>query len=159
MHKWRMTARRWKTRGEAAAKSKDFSAYRKNARERQVAYESQTLEDPPRGGSEVERFLGIPEDSKITRQRMIVIGNGPNIEMFQFENTSPSRPLDLEDYGYNHRSFYTDDIKAAFEKMKIAGGEQLSEIHENTRYEDTEGNGTDKYRTPWGSLIEIQTKP
>src|SRR5699024_11281502 len=89
----------------------------------------------------------------------IVIGNGPNIEMFQFENTSPSRPLDLEDYGYNHLSFYTDDIKAAFEKMKIAGGEPLSEIHENTRYEDTEGNGTVYFRTPWGSLIELQTMP
>ena len=137
----------------------EATTFFKKGLDAQVAYDSQTLEDPPRGGSEVARFLGIPEDSEITRKRMIVIGNGPNIEMFQFENTSPSRPLDLEDYGYNHLSFYTDDIKAAFEKMKIAGGEPLSEIHENTRYEDTEGNGTVYFRTPWGSLIELQTMP
>jgi len=124
-----------------------------------VAYDSQTPEDPPRGGSEVERFLGIPEGTKITRKRMIVIGNGPNIEMFQLENASPDRPPGLGDHGYNHLSFYTDDIDEAYEKMKAAGGVPLSEIHQNTRYEDTEGNGTVYFRTPWGSLIELQTLP
>lgn len=124
-----------------------------------IAYDSQTLEDPPRGGGKIERFLGIPQGSRILKKRMIVIGNGPNIEMFQFKNTSSARPLNLEDYGYNHLSFYTDDIEAAFKKLKSAGGEPLSEIHENTRYEDTEGNGTVYFKTPWGSLIELQTVP
>lgn len=124
-----------------------------------VAYDSQTLDDPPRGGGEVEHFLGIPAGSKIIKKRMIVIGNGPNIEMFQFENTESAHPPDLEDYGYTHLSFYTDDIESAFEKLKSAGGRPLSEIHENTRYEDTEGNGTVYFKTPWDSLIELQTLP
>ncbi len=131
----------------------------KNGPDAKVAYDSQTEDDPPRGGSSVERFLGIPEGAQIVKKRMIVIGNGPNIEMFQFENTASARPLNLEDHGYNHLSFYTDDIDAAFEKMKSAGGEPLSEIHGNTRYEDSEGNGTVYFKTPWDSLIELQTIP
>src|SRR5699024_9540870 len=105
----------------------EATTFFKKGLDAQVAYESQTLEDPPRGGSEVERFLGIPEDSKITRKRMIVLGNCLNNDKFQSENTSPSRPRDLDYYGYNHLSFYTDDIKTAFKQMKIPGGEPLSE--------------------------------
>lgn len=124
-----------------------------------IAYDSQTMEDSPRSGEAVERFLSIPEGSKIVKKRMLVIGNGPNIEMFQFKNTTPTPPSDLKDYGYTHLSFYTDDIKAAFENLKSAGGIPLSEIHENTRYEDTEDNGTVYFKTPWDSLIELQTLP
>ncbi|CEA02545.1 hypothetical protein BN1048_01754 [Jeotgalicoccus saudimassiliensis] len=43
--------------------------------------------------------------------------------------------------------------------MKEAGGKPLSNIHANTRFEDTEGNGTVYFKTPWGSLIELQTLP
>lgn len=124
-----------------------------------IAYDSQTADDAPRGGSAVEHFLGVQKGAEIIKKRMIVIGNGPNIEMFQFENTTSDDPLDLTDYGYHHLSFYVDDIEKAFEKLKSAGGEPLSEIHENTRYEDTEGNGTVYFRSPWGSLLELQTLP
>src|SRR5699024_11402619 len=76
-----------------------------------IAYDSQTLDDRPRGGPLVEKLLGIPEDSYIVKKRMPTIGNGPNIEMFQFYNVHSRKPLSLEDYGYTHLSFYTDDIK------------------------------------------------
>lgn len=51
-----------------------------------ISYDSQTLEDRPRGGPLVEKLLGIPEDSYIVKNRMLTIGNGPNIELFQFYN-------------------------------------------------------------------------
>ncbi|WP_411842790.1 VOC family protein [Salinicoccus sp. HZC-1] len=135
------------------------TAFFKKGLDAKVAYDSQTLDDPPRGGAEVERFLGIPKGSEIVKKRMIVIGSGPNIEMFQFENASSAEPLDLADHGYTHLSFYTDDLEAAFEKLKSAGGVPLSEIHENTKYEDTQGSGTVYFKTPWGSLIELQSIP
>lgn len=124
-----------------------------------IAYDSQTLKDRPRGGPLVEKLLGIPEESYIVKKRMLTIGKGPNIEMFQFFNVNSRTPLSLEDYGYTHLSFYTDDIKKSYEQMKEAGGQPLSNIHANTRYEDTEGNGTVYFKTPWGSLIELQTLP
>ena len=33
-------------------------------------------------GAKVERMLGLSEGAEIIKQRMIVIGNGANIEMF-----------------------------------------------------------------------------
>lgn len=124
-----------------------------------IAYDSQTLEDRPRGGPLVEKLLGIPEDSYIVKKRMLTIGNGPNIELFQFYNVHSREPLSLEDYGYTHLSFYTDDIQKSFRQMEAAGGVPLSNVHANTRYEDSEGNGTVYFKTPWGSLIELQTVP
>lgn len=124
-----------------------------------IAYDSQTLQDNPRGGTIIERYLGVPQGAAIVKKRMLAIGNGPNIELFQFLNVDSKEPLSLEDYGYTHLSFYTDDIEQSFEQMKSAGGEPLSNVHENTRFEDTENNGTVYFKTPWGSLIELQTVP
>ena len=47
----------------------------------------------------------------------------------------------------------------AVAKVRSVGGELISEPHSNTRYEDTEGNQTVYVKTPWGSLIELQTVP
>lgn len=124
-----------------------------------VAYDSQTYADNPRGGEDVEHFLGLSKGTKIIKKRMLVIGNGPSIEMFEFVDGDSRQPLKLEDYGYTHLSFYTDNIEEAFEQLKQAGGEPLSDLHENTRYEDTEGNATVYVKAPWGSLIELQTVP
>ena len=43
--------------------------------------------------------------------------------------------------------------------MIEAGGQPISEPHFNTKYEDTDGNQTVYVKTPWGSLIELQTVP
>ena len=36
---------------------------------------------------------------------MMVFGNGPNIEMFEFENAKQRGPESLQDVGYTHISF------------------------------------------------------
>ena len=43
--------------------------------------------------------------------------------------------------------------------INAAGGEALSEVHGNSRYEDSEGNGSVHVRAPRGTLIELQTIP
>lgn len=90
---------------------------------------------------------------------MMVFGNGPNIEMFEFKDAKQREPVLLQDIGYTHLSFYVDDFDKAFEQIQKAGGVALSEPHENTKYEDTEGNKTVYVQAPWGSLIELQTIP
>ena len=122
-------------------------------------YDGLTREDAPRQGPEVERQLGLSAGSRIVRQRLMRIGNGPNIEIFEIESTDPAHPLELEDRGWNHISVYCDDIEGALQRLVAAGAEALSGIHENSPHEDTEGNGSVYVRPPWGGLIELQSIP
>lgn len=123
-----------------------------------VAYDGLSPEDEPRQGAEVERQLGLPEGARILRQRMIVIGTGPGLEVFEID-APHQEAAGLADYGLNHVSFYTDDIEGDRRRLIEAGGEALSEVHGNSRYEDSEGNGSVYVRAPWGMLIELQTIP
>lgn len=131
----------------------------KKALDGKVAYDSQTELDQPRGGNKVEHFLGLESGAKIIKKRMMVFGNGPNIELFEFVNAHQQAPAALQDIGLTHLSFYIDDFDTALERMVEAGGKPVSEPHENTRYEDSVGSQTIYFKAPWGSLIELQTIP
>ncbi|WP_066912180.1 VOC family protein [Millisia brevis] len=123
-----------------------------------IAYDGLTLDDEPREGPEVERQLGLPPGARIRRQRMVVIGEGPGLEIFQIEGDQ--RPAaGLADIGLNHISFYVDDIEGMRRRLIDAGGTALSDVHGNSRFEDTPGNGSVYVRAPWGMLIELQTIP
>lgn len=124
-----------------------------------IAYDSQTEYDNPREGEFVERVLGLQRGAKIIKKRMMVFGNGPNIELFEFKDAAEKQSISLQDIGYTHISFYVDDFERAIKQVESAGGEPISEPHLNTRYEDTNGNQTVYIKTPWGSLIELQTVP
>ena len=123
-----------------------------------VAYDGLSPDDEPRQGDEVERQLGLPRGAAIHRQRMFVIGEGPGLEVFEI--SGEQRPAaGLADFGLNHISFYCDDIEGSLRRLVAAGGEALSEVHGNSRYEDSEGNGSVYVKAPWGMLIELQTIP
>ncbi|CAL29327.1 VOC family protein [Staphylococcus carnosus] len=124
-----------------------------------IAYDSQTEMESPRGGEDVERYLGLEDGAKIIKKRMLVFGNGPNIEMFEFANAQQRSAESLQDIGFTHIAFYVDNFESALEQVIEAGGEPISEPHFNTRYEDTSGNQTVYIKAPWGSLIELQTVP
>ncbi len=123
-----------------------------------VAYDGLTTDDEPRGGHETETQLGLPSGATIRRQRMVVIGTGPSLELFEIDG--PQEPaVGLVGLGLTHISFYVDDIEGVRARLIDAGGEALSEVHGNSRYEDSPGNGSVYVRAPWGTLIELQTIP
>lgn len=122
-------------------------------------YDGLTRADPPRQGDEVERQLGLPPGARIVRQRLFRIGNGPNLEVFEIRTATPREPLGLADRGWNHIALYCDDIQACLRRLVAAGGVALSEVHGNSRHEDTPGNGSVYVRPPWGGLVELQTIP
>ncbi|MCJ1655267.1 VOC family protein [Staphylococcus sp. NRL 16/872] len=126
-----------------------------------IAYDSQKKTDEPRGGDYVEHILGLEKGASIIHKRMMVFGNGPNIEMFEFKDAHQGQSQALQDIGYTHISFYVEAeaFERVLEQVKEAGGEPISEPHSNTKYEDTEGNKTVYVKSPWGSLIELQTIP
>ena len=122
-------------------------------------YDGLTRDDDPREGPEVERQLGLPKGARIVRQRLMRIGEGPNLELFEVENGGSSSTPGLADRGLNHMSLYCDDIRGVLDRAIAAGGEPLSEIHGNSRHEDTDGNGSVYLTPPWGGLIELQSIP
>lgn len=131
----------------------------KDAFDAKYAYDGLTYDDEPRKGPEVERMLGLSKGSAIVKQRMIVIGNGPNIEMFEIESDDKREPLELEDNGYHHISLFVDDMDRAIQQAVDAGASPLSEKHDNSRYEDSEGSSSVYLKSPWHSLIELQSIP
>lgn len=123
-----------------------------------VAYDGLTSDDEPRQGPEVERQLGLPSGAAIHKQRFFVLGEGPGLEVFEI--SGDQRPASgLADLGLNHISFYCDDIEGSLARLVAAGGQALSEVHGNSRHEDTPGNGSVYVKAPWGMLVELQTIP
>lgn len=123
-----------------------------------IAYNGLTGDDDRRRGAEVERQLGLPSGAAIHRQRMIVIGEGPGLEMFEISGEQRAA-AGLADLGLNHISLYCDDIEGSLAGLVAAGGTALSEVHGNSRHEDSPGNGSVYVRAPWGMVIELQTIP
>ncbi|MFT8638052.1 MAG: EthD family reductase [Pseudoclavibacter sp.] len=124
-----------------------------------VAYDGLTPSDPPRSGEETERQLGLPSGARILRQRMVQIGFGPGIEMFEIDARHQQPAAGLGDLGLNHVSVYVDDIEGALRRAVAAGGEALSGPHGNSAHEDTDGNASVYVRAPWGTLFELQSIP
>ena len=85
-------------------------------------YNGLTENDPPREGADTERQLGLTEGSMIIKQRLLRIGNGPNLELFEIVSKDQKTPARLQDIGWNHISFYVDDIHSAVERVRLAGG-------------------------------------
>lgn len=123
------------------------------------AYDGLTESEEPRGGAEVEQQLGLPTGVRIVRQRMLVIGVGPGIELFEMQGEPQEPAVGLADFGLNHLSLYVTDIERAKQSAEAAGAKALSAVHGNSRYEDTPGNGSVYVSPPWGGLIELQTIP
>lgn len=123
-----------------------------------VAYDGLTEDDEPRQGAAVERQLGLPSGAAIHKQRFLVIGAGQGLELFEISGKQ-REAAGLANFGLNHISFYCDDIEGSLQRLVDAGGEALSEVHGNSRYEDSEGNGSVYVKAPWGMLIELQTIP
>ena len=86
-----------------------------------------TPDDEPRQGEAVERQLGLPSGAAIRRQRFIVIGEGPGLEMFEISGEQ-REAAGLADFGLNHISLYCDDLEGSRDRLVAAGDEALSEI-------------------------------
>lgn len=91
----------------------------------------------------------------------MVFGNGPNIEMFEFKDAHQGQAQTLQDIGYTHISFISrqNTLMRQLNSWRKLEVNPISEPHVNTKYEDTEGNQTVYVKSPWGSLIELQTVP
>lgn len=126
-----------------------------------LLYDNITRNDPPQTGAGAEAKLGIAHGARVTRIRMIRIGNGANIELFEMEVPEGERKLKTipSDYGLQHVAFYSDDINATRERIIKAGGKVLE--GPTTMHGKEEGAGNQFLYTiaPWGTFFEVISLP
>ena len=110
-------------------------------------------------GEGPEAELGLMPGTRIVHMRLLRLGNGPSLELFQMEDGEQKEAPRLQDLGLTHLALYVDDMDAAMEGMKRAGGSFLKGPHPLAGVEDNSGNAGIYGRTPWGMLIELLTYP
>lgn len=122
-------------------------------------YDLQALDAPPMAGAEAETQLGLPSGSKVVHMRLLRVGEGPSIELFQFADALQRGAATLPDYGLQHFALYVDDIDEAAARFEAAGGELLSSPNALVGPEAAPRNRWLYGRAPWGTLIELITYP
>ncbi|QHT45481.1 VOC family protein [Bacillus sp. SB49] len=125
----------------------------------EVSYDVQRPEQEPMAGDEVEKQLGLPEGTSIIHMRLLRIGDGPTLELFELGTEPDKEPLRISDIGIHHFAFYVDNIEQASERFEAAGGSLLSPPHSLDDEEDGPHNAGVYGKTPWGSLVELIKYP
>lgn len=116
--------------------------------------------DEPTTGADAEAKLGFAKGSAIVHMRMMRIGDGACIELFEMK-VPGERKKDIipSDIGLQHFAVYTDDIDETKRKFLEAGGKVLEGPNEMLGREDGEGNQFMYAITPWGTFVELITYP
>jgi catechol 2,3-dioxygenase-like lactoylglutathione lyase family enzyme len=113
----------------------------------------------PRSGRDMELMLDVPEGTVTVQIRHLRVGDGPNIELFKYTSDVQRPPVRPTDYGLQHFAVYVDDIDAAAERVRKAGGRICGEIMVLPDYESGPGNRAVYTQPPWGGSIELISTP
>ena len=103
----------------------------------------------------MERQLGVPEGTVMRRLRFLRCGQGPNIELFEYEAPGQAtRPPCNSDIGGHHLAFYVRDIAAALAHLRRHGVEVMG--MPTVRSDGPSAGQTWVYfRAPWGLQMEL----
>lgn len=102
----------------------------------------------------MKRHLGVPAGCKIADQRVLQIGTGGALELFQYAGAEPSEIKHNGEVGAMHIAFEVEDAYAAADRMREAG----VDILEGPTL--IEGGPMDGLvwlylRSPWGQYLEV----
>lgn len=126
----------------------------------QVIYQALGKEDAPEGGPALEADTGVAPGTVMRSQRMIRIGRGPDIELFEMHADDQRPAARGSDIGVNHLAFYADDVPAAIARFEQAGGTMMSQPNPILFKAEQGSNYVFCYgRTPWGMSIEFISYP
>jgi catechol 2,3-dioxygenase-like lactoylglutathione lyase family enzyme len=136
------------------------SIFLQQAFDAEVLYESYTKKQSPLEFDGNEAALNLSPQTKLYACRMIKIGNGPDIELFEVHVNGQREAVKSSDLGIQHLAIYTDHWTASIEKFSKAGGKVLSEP--NRLLFPLEAGDTNFFCygvTPWGTSVEFITYP
>lgn len=125
-------------------------------------YDNMVRTDPPYAGPEAESVLGIVPGAAVLAMRLLRIGDGPGLELFEMRvpddpaRQPPARPSDV---GLQHFAVYTDDISLTATRFEEAGGTLLAGPNALLGIEEGLGNRFRYGRTPWGTVVEFISYP
>jgi catechol 2,3-dioxygenase-like lactoylglutathione lyase family enzyme len=108
---------------------------------------------------DLQACLGIGAETKLAAMRMMRLGEGPCIELFQYSAPEQQPAALASDLGMQHLAIYVDDIDAVQEAVVQAGGSTLAGPNPLPGIEGGDGNRWVYTRAPWGTIIELITYP
>jgi catechol 2,3-dioxygenase-like lactoylglutathione lyase family enzyme len=103
--------------------------------------------------------LGVRPAARWRSSRLLRLGEGASIELFDYADPDQREPHTVADLGITHFGVYTDDIDATRERVVAAGGRALEGPLDLPREEAGDGNRWLYVIAPWGGTIEIVTYP
>ena len=103
--------------------------------------------------------LGIRPGARWITTKVLRLGDGPGIELFEYADDEQRPAATPADLGVQHFSVYVDDIDAARQLVIDAGGHALEGPLLLPGVESGEGNQWMYVVAPWGGIIELLTLP
>lgn len=125
----------------------------------EVIYDSLPKGSEPQSGADVETRLGLAAGATVTAIRMLRLGYGAGLELFEIQAPDQHGAARGSDIGLQHIALYVDDMAAATERFTAAGGTVFAPPHPLPAVEGGDGNVFSYGRTPWGLIVEFVTYP
>lgn len=107
----------------------------------------------------MEEHLHVHPRAVIKEFRYLRLGNGTNLEVFEYESPDQNpNPPKNSDVGGHHLAFYVEDIDAAIAYLRENGVEVLGEP---TAYTEGPNLGLTwcYFMAPWGMQLEVVSAP
>ena len=103
--------------------------------------------------------LGTRPGTRWRQALMMRLGDGPCIELFDYEDPNRRPAVTPTDLGVQHFAIYVDDIDAVRGRMVAAGATALDGPSPLNGPEAGDGNKWLYVQAPWGGVIELVTDP
>ncbi len=113
----------------------------------------------PQVRAQEQAKLGTRPTAWWTRTLVLRLGEGPSIELFEYEDGERLQPPTPSDLGIQHFGIYVDDIDRACKQVVAAGGTLLDGPTLLPALEGGEGNKWIYTVPPWGGTIELVSYP
>lgn len=109
-------------------------------------------------GDWMTRQIGVSPRSVIEEIRFYRLGNGSNLEVFQYSSPEGQAPQPKNsDIGGHHLALYVDDMDAAVAYLKASGVEVMGEPIPSAG--PALGQRWIYFRAPWGMQFELVSYP
>jgi len=111
-------------------------------------------------GPELEATLGVPKGSVVKQVRLIRLGDGANLELFEYSVPEGQRQANRPcDFGLQHFAICVDDIEAVAARVTKFGGKVLNRIMDLPDLDGGKNNRFVYTNLPWGGTMELITFP
>lgn len=106
-------------------------------------------------GEDMHDKNGLEPGTQIVAMRMMRLGEGANVELFEVEGGHGFTPDGPSRMGLHHFALYVDDLDAAADRFRDAGGTMRDGPIELGGKEEGPGNRCWFGLTPWGLQVEF----